>query len=370
MKLNYKLFLITGIAWFMMCHFAFTQGCIAIHSTGSSGMLSPSTDSVASGWLLSSAVRYFKSFRHFSGTEEEKERIKNGTQVINYQFSMDISVTRILNNRWSLLVNLPILSNTRSSLYEHGLVNGVNPYNERHSMHSFGIGDMRIAAYYWLLNAEKHFRGNVQIGVGIKFPTGDYQYEDYWHHVGANGSDELRPVDQSIQLGDGGTGFSVEANGFYRFNRHVNVYGNVYYLINPREQNGVRTYRETLSPIFVNEAIMSVPDQYAIRAGANYTFLKLHLLAGIGARLEGIPVHDFIGGSQGFRRPGYIWSAEPSLQYHFKKTSLQASVPIAIVRNRTQSVTDKENSILYHKHIQGDAAFADYVINVSLAYRL
>jgi hypothetical protein len=42
-------------------------------------------------------------------------------------------------------------------------------------------------------------------------------------------------------------------------------------------------------------------------------------------------------------------------------------VPVAFYRNRTQSVTDKENSITQGKHVQGDAAFADYVINAGFS---
>ena len=47
------------------------------------------------------------------------------------------------------------------------------------------------------------------------------------------------PVDQSIQLGDGGTGITLEINSFYNFSHKVGVYGNFYYLSNPVDQNGV-----------------------------------------------------------------------------------------------------------------------------------
>ncbi len=349
------------------------QGCVAIRSTGNVCMMSHPDSSTGSAekWVLSTNFRYFKSFRHFSGTTENKARLQQGTEVINHSGTMDINVTRILNNRWSVMVDMPILANSRSSLYEHGLINGVNNYNQRHTMHAFGIGDMRIAAYYWLLDPVKNTRGNIQVGLGIKLPTGQDDYEDYWYNVGPGGTKELRPVDQSIQLGDGGTGFTAEVNTFYNIANRFGVYGNAYYLSNPREQNGVRTYRETLSPTLANEAIMSVPDQYMARAGFSYAFggKVQGLSAAAGVRLEGIPVHDIIGGSGDFRRPGYIWSVEPTLNYSTKKFSAFASVPVAFVRNRTQSVTDKENSITYGKHIQGDAAFADYVINAGVAFK-
>lgn len=105
------------------------------------------------------------------------------------------------------------------------------------------------------------------------------------------------------------------------------------------------------------------------RGGFNYMFNHLKgLSAAAGARIKGIPVHDLIGGSEDFRRPGYVISIEPSVNYTFKKVNLFASVPFAAVRNRLQSVTDKENSTRTGKYVRGDAAFADYTVNVGEAF--
>ncbi|TLV03388.1 transporter [Dyadobacter luticola] len=344
------------------------QGCVAIRSTGNACMLAHADSTDHQQWILTTSGRYFKSFRHYSGTEENKDRLKQHTEVINHTASIDINLTRILNDRWSIMIDLPVISNARSSLYEHGLINGVNKFNERHSTHSFGVGDMRIAAYHWLFDPKKSTRGNIQVGLGIKLPTGDYDYQDYWHNVGPNGSKELRTVDQSIQLGDGGTGFTVEANMYRNITHNFGVYANFYYLVNPREQNGVRTYRETLTPRLANEAIMSVPDQYMARGGVSYA-IRHNLTFAAGARLEGIPVHDIVGGSGDFRRPGYVWSIEPSLNYQVNKVSIFVSVPVALARNRTQSVTDKENSVTYGTYIRGDAAFADYSVNAGISFK-
>lgn len=355
------------IAVLMMDQYAISQGCVAIKGSGSSCMMSHPDSVSKPGWQAGTSIRYFKSFRHFSGTKENKERLEQNTEVINHTTIFDFTLTRILSDRWSVMMDIPIINNARSSLYEHGLVNGSYIKRERNSMYSFGIGDIRLAAYYWLFDPQKARKGNIQLGLGIKLPTGDYDYKDYWHNVGVNGTKELRTVDQSIQLGDGGTGFTVELNAAYKLTKKLGVYGNMYYLINPREQNGVRTYRETLTPALANEAIMSVPDQYMYRAGVVYAVKKLSIAAG--ARLEGIPVTDIIGGSGDFRRPGYIWSVEPSLNYEFKHISVFASVPVAVVRNRTQSVTDKENSITRGTFVRGDAAFADYSVNVGATFK-
>ena len=154
------------------------------------------------------------------------------------------------------------------------------------------------------------------------------------------------------------------------FQKHFSAYSNLYYLLSPREQNGTLTSRggtPSATSIKNGSFVMSVPDQYMIRVGANYTVKSL--TASLGFRDECLPVHDLIGGSKGFRRPGYILSVEPGLTYNFKKVSVYAFVPVAVVRNRTQSVADKIQTQLIGKYTQGDAAFADYTINVGFTAR-
>lgn len=342
------------------------QGCVAIRSTGAScTMQTPNHDQ--SKWQFNANYRYFKSFRHFKGTEEQKERLEQHTDVRNFSHALDLSIVRLLTHRLSVSVNMPLLGNRRSSLYEHGLVNGAYIKKERHSTSSYGLGDMRLSAYYWLFDPMKAMKGNIQLGAGVKFATGDYNYQDYWYNVGPNGTKELRTVDQSIQLGDGGTGLTVELNTYYSFVPSLSFYANGFYLINPRDVNGTRTYRETLSPALANETIMSVPDQYMARAGFNYMKGRWSLTAG--ARVDGIPVHDLVGESDGFRRPGYVIAVEPGVNYSKGKHLFYLNVPVAVVRNRTQSVTDKEMTELTGTFRQGDAAFADYVINLGYSVK-
>jgi hypothetical protein len=342
---------------------AYSQGCVAIRSTGGVCTMAEhlhGSEMSSSKWIFGANTRYFKSFRHYKGDVEQKERLELGTEVINHQYALGLTVTRNIDKFWSAMVDVPLQYNARSSLYEHGRT-------ERRSMHSYGIGDVRLAAYRWLIDPEKSSRLNIQAGLGFKVPTGKKDYKDYWHNVGENGAKELRTVDQSIQLGDGGFGVSAELNAFFNLMENLGVYGNFYYLSNPREENGVRTYREKVSETLYNETIMSVADQYMARAGVNYSFSSF--VASAGARVEGIPVYDLIGGSGGFRRPGYVWSVEPALTYQVNKVQLYATVPVALYRNRTQSVTDKERSVATNTFVQGDAAFADYSINLGVSFR-
>jgi hypothetical protein len=347
---------------FMITKAAGAQGCIAIRSTGGICTMDHAEQSdTLSKWEFNLNNRYFKSFRHFVGTKEQKQRVQQGSEVINHSYTLDLTLTRHLNKWWSFSIDAPVLANSRSSLYEHD-------GKTRHLTHSFGLGDIRLTAYRWVIDPAKMPRGNIQFGLGIKLATGDYKYQDFF--VKNDSTKVLGPVDQSIQLGDGGTGFSGEMNAFYFFSKNFSAYANLYYLANPREQNGTSTARggtPSASSILQESSTMSVPDQYMIRAGVSYTAKSL--TASVGVRDECLPVHDLIGGSGGFRRPGYIISLEPGITYNLKRISLYAYVPVALERNRTQSVPDKIKTAMTGVYSQGDAAFADYTINVGLTAR-
>jgi hypothetical protein len=357
--------LIVTILFSSIVYYTYAQGCVAIRSNGNSCSMGKPGD--AKGWQLNFNNRYFRSYKHFVGTVEQKEREEQHTEVVNYSYSLDITATRYLNSRWSVSATIPFISNSRSSLYEHG--GNSAGASARHSTQSIGLGDARISGYYWLFDPAKHHKGNIQAGLGIKLPTGNYKYEDYF--IKTDTTYTMGPVDQSIQLGDGGTGFTAEVNGFYSFSHKIGVYGSMYYLINPREQNGVSTARGgTLSATAIKyfTTTMSVPDQYMVRGGVNYMINKFTFSGGI--RIEGIPSSDLVGGDKGFRRPGYVTSAEPVINYMSKKANFYISVPVAITRNRTQSYSDKLRTAATGTKVQGDAAFADYSINAGISFRL
>lgn len=342
----------------------FGQGCVAIRSTGGlCTMDEQHPDSVLKEgeWLFNSNSRYYKSFRHFVGKQEQYQRIDQlHNNVINKVVTQDFTFTRVFNSRWSLAVDIPFADNSRSQLNQ-------TP-GTRFSTHTFGLGDIRATGYYWLFNPEKAHNFNVQVGLGAKFATGGYNLQDYF--LQKDGTTRLLgPVDQSIQLGDGGTGVSLEINTFYNTSGKFGFYGNFYYLANPRDVNG--TPRSLGTPAATAVAatgdVESVPDQYLVRAGASIMLKRVDF--SLGVRDDCLPVHDLLGNSDGFRRPGYILSAEPGATWRFKNLALYAYVPIAILRDRTQSVPDIRQTSLTGNYTHGDAAFADYVVNIGLTCR-
>lgn len=339
------------------------QGCVAIRHFSSGAANDLSTALLTPGELtIGTSYRYFKSFRHYSGTEENPDRLANNTEVINYAHAFDFFANFAISRRAYATLTLPMVLNTRSSLYEHGR-------QDRYTSYSRGMADSRVGLGYWLLDPAKSHHINVALGLGLKIPTGNHNASDIFYNVGVDGHPEVRPVDQSIQPGDGGFGFTVDLQLFHHIADRLSWYGTAFYLVNPRETNGVRTFRETLSATLANESITSVPDQYAFRLGGSYA-LPFGASLSLGARYEGVPVEDVIGGSDGFRRPGSVLSIEPGVSFAIKDVAFLASVPVAVRRARPQSVTDLETQQITGNFRRGDAAFADYLINVGVVYRL
>ena len=314
-----------------------SQGCVAVRNISGFGQYNLTDNAFStSDWQLNISNRYFKSFRDFRGRDDINTPKANEAVVKSY--SMDISIDRLLRNGWSLALSIPFSANSRTSSTEHG-----GPNTTRRTTNSFGIGDVRVTAYKWLLRPSVRQRGNVQLGLGVKLPTGDYKYHDYFYRN--DSTRVLAAVNPSIQLGDGGTGIIAEVNTFYVLNatRNISVYGNFYYMANPREQNGTSITLGGRIPSTVdslaNNINMSVPDLYSVRVGLYYNLKNWAFSAGI--RNEGSPVNDVLGSSEGVRRAGHNFSVEPGIVYKMKKVSLYSYVPFIVSREIKQNIPDK-----------------------------
>lgn len=319
-------------------------------------------------WQVSAGYRFFRSYKHFVGDVEQKQRVEQGTQVINVSHALDLGITYMPSLRWAVSVNLPIQNNDRSSLYEHygNPATGGDPDANRFHTNSQGIGDLRISGSYWIVNPAALPKANLSVGVGVKLPTGNYAVTDDFHKLDKEKKEYLinKPVDQSIQLGDGGVGASLELQGYWQLTKGLTAYANGFYLLNPRATNGVRRSPESTSIDLVTGEF-SVSDQFAARLGVSQSIRFIPGLAlMLGGRVEGVPAIDLVGSSIGFRRPGYIVSVEPGLSYMHRRYSAALSVPVAVYRNRTKSYSDRLDPLGVK---QGDAAFADYLISFNVS---
>jgi hypothetical protein len=292
------------------------------------------------------AYRYQSSFRHFVGTVEQKQREIAGTQIVNNYHLFDIGVSYPLTHRVTLTGSLPILRAERNQLYAPRGIYNVT-----------GIGDMTLGARTWLFRPPTESGANIALGFSLKLPTGKYNATGL--ATTNSGQVIVATADQSIQAGDGGLGFVLETQAYQPFFSRSMLYFSGTYLFNPRNTNGVSTFRTRRF-----EDVMSVADQYLFRGGISRPVPKIRgMVASFGGRIEGVPVRDAFGKSDGFRRPGYSIAIDPGLMYMWGRNIFSIGAPWAVERNRRQSTTD----ILNRTH--GDAAFADYSLLVSYTRR-
>ncbi len=320
---------------------AHAQGCV-IARGGGSAMITDGTGFLEQGdWQVSLALRHFKSHRHFAGDDEQTQRSDQGTEVYNNSYFYDTTLTYAWSKRLNLSMTLPFVNHDRSSLYEHlG-----NSSGQRFSTQASGLADMQLSASYWVIDPVKTKRWNLSVGVGLKLPTGDAEAQDIF--VRSSGP-VLRYVDSSIQPGDGGTGFTVSMQGFFHLKGNLSAYGNGFYLINPEGRN--------------EKTGFSIPDGYMVRGGFEYRIEPVKgLSVSLGARNEGVIAHDLFGNSRGSRRPGFAVAVEPGVTYSKGRYSGTLTVPIAVHRNRVTTFGSAR---------AGDAAFADYTLNLSLSMKL
>jgi len=102
-----------------------------------------------------------------------------------------------------------------------------------------------------------------------------------------------------------------------------------------------------------------------VRGGLAHPLWRAIGLSGaIGVRWEGIPAHDLIGGSDGYRLPGYSLSVEPGISISHGNDYLSVTAPVAVYRYGIASVP----SVRVHSANAGFASFADYQINVTYSH--
>jgi len=340
-----------GRSWPDQAH---AQGCIVARSTqltngpgSQAGYLAPHH------WELTIDYRHQYSFRHYVGDVEQTQRIQMGNQVENRINLQNFQLTYQATPRWSFGVNLPLLFASRRS------------HNAYNTYHANGFGDIIVTAQTWIYSPTKAHRGNVQVGYGLLMPTGASKVQNTYLASPTATSTTTRPVDYSIQPGAGGWGIVLQGQAFRVFGKEE-IYSNASYIITPQNQN--TSYLRNPMATTQNPLTQynSISDQYLLETGVAFDIPqeKIHGLAvTFGPRFEGVPAHDLIGDSLGFRRPGFALSLEPGMRMSVGKSLLTASIGRAVWRARVRSVPD----IMTGGH--GDAAFADWVWSASISHR-
>ena len=276
-----------------------------------------STDLQVHEWLVAVDYRYLHADRYYVGSQQTTPGAQFFGQplIINVQ-SANFNVTYGASDRVSVRLTVPVSYGSQSRVYAD---------TARHVARAGGIGDIGLVGTAWLLNPRTHLKGNVALGAGVKAPTGNYRFTDRFFL--ANGSSVQFPVDQSIELGDGGWGVILQGQAFRQVIPRGFAYFTGSYLVSPRNQTDV--VRAPTSP---GSAVhVSVPDVYTARLGLSYGLLpEQGLSVSLGGRVDGIPYHDLIGQSDGFRRPGYILFLDPAVALERGPSTFTFGAPIRV----------------------------------------
>lgn len=330
------------------------QGCILIRESAPIIGAPGSTYLRPGEWELDVSLRGSTADRHYSGDVFQSQRTTLGTNVINRQRLLLLTLNHAFTTRVSGAVNVPIVAASWS------IPSPISPPGTRATQHGRGLGDISAIGRVWLFDPIAHSRFNVAVGGGIKLPTGGARVTDVFPDITGVSPSE-KAVDQSVQPGDGGWGTQMEVQGFSRIGR-VFAFGSANYLVNPRNVNrtpsilvGIGRPSATTPMRNVN----SVPDQYIVRAGVGVPVWR-RFGASMAVRVEGVPRYDLLGRSEGFRRPGREVFLEPGLSYSQGRSTLQFNLPRGVFRYRAPDP---------YTGASGDATFPDWVMIGTYSYR-
>lgn len=340
---------------------SFAQGCIASRGTG----MCRSSDGVhfgdedahsAAGFGVSVGYRWLHSDRMFVHDQESPGSDKE----INDSHFIDLGLTYTFNSRFSATLTLPYSVHDRSQIVRTKTAQRTEL--GRFHTQSDGLGDVRLAGNMWLLNPAERRKGNVFLGLGVSAPSGDRDAQDVFSETTLASPRRIvtnpHAVDPSIQLGNGGWGIIVDLYAYREIVPRLNAFLSGSYTLTPEEKYTPTAIRD----VYGSDGY-SIADSYLCRGGLEFLLWpKYGISLSLAGRVEGVPVDDLTGGSDGFRRPGYAVSIEPGLGIMVKSWSFALNTPVAVYRNREQSNPEQAAGVQ-----PAAAGFADFVVTCSLA---
>ena len=273
------------------------QGCIVARTASQvSGPESGGGYMSAGEWDFSVGYRHQFSFRHFVGDVEQKQRIQQGTQVMNKVNLLNFNLTYQATPRFSFTLSAPMLLASRRS------------NNSPYTTAAQGVGDIILGAQGWVWDPRENARGNVAFGFGLSLPSGRDNLMNSVDSFNGKGPQNV-VLDYSIQPGSGGYGLTFQWQAFKNLGGTAQAYFNGSYVATPQNTNDVRRSSTNSNPLTIYN---SISDQYLLEAGVAKVISRVKgLTLTFGPRWEGVPAKDLIGDSLGFRRPGYAVSIAP-----------------------------------------------------------
>jgi hypothetical protein len=299
-------------------------------------------------WQLTLAYRRLVSNEWFVGTEKSSALAPGGEAPVFRIHTFVADVAYAFNDRYRLRVSAPVSVGSLTRVWADGM---------KHQQTATGIGDVSVIGEAWMFEPRTHASGNVSVSIGVKAPTGSHTVGSQFYT--ATGSVEY-PADQTIQPGDGGWALLLQSQAFKELTSRVNAYAFGSYMVSPKSRSDVRQTPGS-------GAFWSVPDVYSAQVGAAFSVLPDQgLTMSLGARADGIPVHDLLGGGDDatIKRSALVMFADPGLSFTRGRGTLTASVPYRLHVNRQKSVLEQRTNGL------NAGGFAKYLVFLSYTHRL
>ena len=285
----------------------------------------------AGQWEMTLSYRFLHSENIYIGTDVQPQISAAGVEPRFDVNSFDLSFRYGITQRFSATVTVPFIHSKASLVHPDGV--------RRTGGLGVELGDMRFGGNFWLLDPLTHPNGNVAVSLGFKTPSANEASTGttFTPDGPVNG-----PVDIAMQPGDGGWAIILEGQWFQKAFKNTIAYASGFYMFNPRNTNSVEPPQSNAT----NRFFMSVPDQYSARAGLTIpVWAAKGISLSLGGRVDGIPVTDVFGGSDGFRRPGYVVFFEPGVTWGLGKNTFNFGAPIAVRRSIQTSVLDGSRSV-------------------------
>ena len=299
-------------------------------------------------WQLTLAYRRLMSKDWFIGTEESSARAPGGRPPEFEIHTFVGEVAYAFNDRYRARLAVPVSTGSLSRTW---------PDQSRREQTATGIGDVILLGEAWILSPRTHERGNLAVGLGVKAPTGSHTISSQFYT--ATGAVEF-PADQTIQPGDGGWAILLQGQGFRQVTERTHVYGVASYMASPKARSDVEWTPGS-------GQYWSVPDIYSARLGGAFSLLPDQgLTVSLGGRVDGIPVHDLLGGGDAdtIKRTAYVLFADPGVSLTRGQGTLTLSVPYRLAVNRHKSLFEQRTNGL------NAGGFARYLVFASYSHRL
>src|SRR5689334_18062306 len=328
------------------------QGCEPIRFTVPVNLGGVGQAYQPSGWQVTLAYRRLFSNEWFIGSDESGSKAPGGSPPVFKIHTAIADVAYAFNDRWRAHVSIPFSTGSFTRKWAD---------NAFHEQSAAGIGDISVVANAWLFAPRAHPNGNIALGLGFKAPTGSHTRPSQFYL--ASGPVSF-PADQTIQPGDGGWAVSGELQAFRQIIDRATLYASGSYMASPKAKSDV-----TGAPIPAPNSTLywSVPDVYSARMGVAVDVLpEQGLSLSLGARVDGIPVHDLFGGGDAntIKRTSYIIYGDTGVSYTRDKNTVTLGVPWRVKLRRVKSLAERQPGALPNA-----GGFAKYLIFASYARR-